>query len=40
MKWLKLGAVPPSELIEARLQLHHAAQVVACPGRASASAST
>lgn len=32
MSWKRLGAVPPTELVDARLQLHHAAQVVASAG--------
>ncbi len=32
MSWAALGAVAPGELMEARLQLHHAAQVVASAG--------
>ncbi len=32
MSWATLGAVAPGELLEARLQLHHAAQVVASAG--------
>lgn len=32
MTWKPLGAVAPTELTEARLQLHHAAQVVASAG--------
>ncbi|MBW1845378.1 MAG: hypothetical protein JRJ05_13630, partial [Deltaproteobacteria bacterium] len=32
MSWKTLGAVAPTELVDARLQLHHAAQVVASAG--------
>ena len=32
MSWQTLGAVAPDGLVEARLQLHHAAQVVASAG--------
>jgi hypothetical protein len=32
VSWKKLGAVAPNELVDARLQLHHAAQVVASAG--------
>ena len=32
MSWNELGAVPPAELVDARLQLHQAAQVVASAG--------
>ncbi len=32
MRWKTLGAVAPSELVDARLQLHHAAQVAASAG--------
>ena len=32
MSWKTLGAVSPSELVDARLQLHHAAQLVASAG--------
>lgn len=32
MSWKTLGAVAPGELVDARLQLHHAAQVVASAG--------
>jgi hypothetical protein len=32
MTWQTLGNVAPSELVDARLQLHHAAQVVASAG--------
>jgi hypothetical protein len=32
MSWKTLGSVEPGELIDARLQLHHAAQVVASAG--------
>ncbi len=32
MSWKTLGAVAPTELIDARLQLHHAGQVVASAG--------
>jgi len=31
-EWIELGATAPTELTEARLQLHHAAQIVAAPG--------
>ena len=29
MSWKTLGSIPPKELVDARLQLHQAAQVVA-----------
>ena len=32
MSWKPLGAVAPTQLVDARLQLHHAAQVVASAG--------
>jgi hypothetical protein len=32
LSWKTLGAVAPTELVDARLQLHHAAQVVASAG--------
>lgn len=32
MSWKTLGAVSPAELVDTRLQLHHAAQVVASAG--------
>ncbi|MBW2231800.1 MAG: hypothetical protein JRH17_15545 [Deltaproteobacteria bacterium] len=32
MSWRTLGAVAPTQLVDARLQLHHAAQVVASAG--------
>jgi len=32
VSWKTLGAVPPTELVDARLQLHHAVQVVASAG--------
>ena len=32
MSWKTLGAIAPTELVDARLQLHHAAQVVASAG--------
>ena len=32
MSWKTLGAVPPTDLVDARLQLHYAAQVVASAG--------
>jgi hypothetical protein len=32
VSWKKLGTVAPSDLVDARLQLHHAAQVVASAG--------
>jgi hypothetical protein len=32
VSWKTLGSVPPTDLVDARLQLHHAAQIVSSAG--------